>query len=33
MGEGPIRQLANTTLLVQLHADVETTIKVIVAAE
>lgn len=33
MGEGPIRETGEYDVLVQLHADVETTIKVIVTAE
>src|SRR5690606_38853749 len=33
MGEGPIRHLGEHEVLVHLHADVETTVKVIVEAE
>jgi large subunit ribosomal protein L9 len=33
MGEGPIRYTGEHDVLVQLHADVETTIKVVVEAE
>ncbi|KAA9131887.1 50S ribosomal protein L9 [Marinihelvus fidelis] len=33
MGEGPIRETGEYDVLVQLHADVETTIKVIVTSE
>jgi large subunit ribosomal protein L9 len=33
MGEGPIRMVGEYDVLVQLHADVETTIKVVVAPE
>lgn len=33
MGEGPIRQVGEFDVLIQLHADVETTIKVIVRPE
>ncbi len=33
MGEGPIRYTGEHEVLVQLHADVETTIKVVVEAE
>jgi large subunit ribosomal protein L9 len=33
MGEGPIRETGEYDVLVQLHADVDTTIKVIVSSE
>ncbi len=33
MGEGPIRMIGEFDVLVQLHADVETTVKVIVKPE
>jgi large subunit ribosomal protein L9 len=33
MGEGAIRNVGETEVIVHLHADVETTVKVIVAAE
>ena len=33
MGEGPIRNVGETEVVVHLHADVETPVKVIVAAE
>ena len=33
MGEGPIRHIGEYDVLVHLHADVETTVKVIVLAE
>ena len=33
MGEGPIRQAGEYEILVQLHGDIETTVKVIVEGE
>ena len=33
MGEGPIRAIGEFDVLIHLHADVETTIKVLVSAE
>jgi large subunit ribosomal protein L9 len=33
MGEGPIRNVGETEVIVHLHADVETTVKVVVAGE
>ena len=33
MGEGPIRMVGETEVIVHLHADVETTVKVVVEAE
>jgi large subunit ribosomal protein L9 len=33
MGEGPIRNIGEYDVLVHLHADVETTVKVVVVAE
>lgn len=33
MGEGPIRQAGEYEILIQLHADIETTVKLIVVGE
>jgi large subunit ribosomal protein L9 len=33
MGEGAIRNVGETEVIVHLHADVETPVKVVVAAE
>ena len=33
MGEGPIRTIGEFDVVVQLHADVETTVKVVISAE
>ena len=33
MGEGPLRNIGEYDVLVHLHADVETTVKVVIVAE